>query len=327
MSCLAADLKQIGGLGTEIGEKGINLSGGQKARISFARTLYAERDIYLLDDPLSAVDAHVGNDLFHKGIKGYIMGSGADSPPSTEGKKRQKTVLLVTHQVQFLHDCDLILIMNADGSMSFCGTHTELKASKIDVDAIKAEVDATAEEMDDSESDDDDNALVRSSRTLSKDRSASRDGSMSLVARSMSMDSQYSDTSDSSKLPRTRSKSKSISRSRKITKGGSEKLEDTNSKLVEAEEREVGLVPLSIYYWFAEKGGLYYVIGVFLAVLLSKFTATAALFYLNVWTDETIDKEEEGSSISYERNLYHLNIFAGTSPLHRFLANRSLAVC
>lgn len=53
---------------TEIGEKGINLSGGQKQRISLARALYSKADIYLLDDPLSAVDAHVGKSIFEKVI-------------------------------------------------------------------------------------------------------------------------------------------------------------------------------------------------------------------------------------------------------------------
>ena len=51
---------------TEIGEKGINLSGGQKLRISLARAVYADADLYLLDDPLSAVDAHVGKHIFEK---------------------------------------------------------------------------------------------------------------------------------------------------------------------------------------------------------------------------------------------------------------------
>ena len=53
---------------TEIGEKGINLSGGQKQRISLARSVYTDTDIYILDDPLSAVDAHVGKHLFEKVI-------------------------------------------------------------------------------------------------------------------------------------------------------------------------------------------------------------------------------------------------------------------
>lgn len=56
---------------TEIGEKGINLSGGQKQRISLARAVYADTDLYLLDDPLSAVDSHVGKHIFDNLIGMY----------------------------------------------------------------------------------------------------------------------------------------------------------------------------------------------------------------------------------------------------------------
>ncbi len=64
---LKPDLKMLpAGDMTEIGEKGINLSGGQKQRVSLARAVYADRDIYLLDDPLSAVDSHVGKHIFNK---------------------------------------------------------------------------------------------------------------------------------------------------------------------------------------------------------------------------------------------------------------------
>jgi ATP-binding cassette subfamily C (CFTR/MRP) protein 1 len=79
---------------TEIGEKGINLSGGQKARISLARAVYGGADVYLLDDPLSAVDVHVSKHLFDKCIKGYLKG---------------KTVILVTHQIQYLPDADIVI--------------------------------------------------------------------------------------------------------------------------------------------------------------------------------------------------------------------------
>ena len=63
-----------GGDMTEIGEKGINLSGGQKQRVSLARAVYFDADIYLLDDPLSAVDSHVGKHIFDKviGPKGKL---------------------------------------------------------------------------------------------------------------------------------------------------------------------------------------------------------------------------------------------------------------
>ncbi len=64
---LKPDLKMLpAGDMTEIGEKGINLSGGQKQRVSLARAVYADRDVYLLDDPLSAVDSHVGKHIFNK---------------------------------------------------------------------------------------------------------------------------------------------------------------------------------------------------------------------------------------------------------------------
>ncbi|XP_042073998.1 ATP-binding cassette sub-family C member 2-like, partial [Haplochromis burtoni] len=66
---LAPDLELLpGGDLTEIGEKGINLSGGQKQRVSLARAVYSQADIYLLDDPLSAVDSHVGKHLFENVI-------------------------------------------------------------------------------------------------------------------------------------------------------------------------------------------------------------------------------------------------------------------
>ena len=72
---------------TEIGEKGVNLSGGQKARLSLARALYFDKDIYLLDDILSALDVHVGKTIMEKTILGYL---------------RNKTVIMPTHAVKFL---------------------------------------------------------------------------------------------------------------------------------------------------------------------------------------------------------------------------------
>jgi ABC-type multidrug transport system fused ATPase/permease subunit len=80
-----------------LGERGINLSGGQKARVAFARAVYCDADVYLLDDPLSAVDAHVGQFLFHEGICHCLAG---------------KTRILVTHQVHLLPFMDKIIVMD-----------------------------------------------------------------------------------------------------------------------------------------------------------------------------------------------------------------------
>nr|XP_033797358.1 multidrug resistance-associated protein 9-like isoform X2 [Geotrypetes seraphini] len=95
---------------TEIGERGINLSGGQKQRISLARAVYADRDIYLLDDPLSAVDVHVGKHIFDEYIKKSLRG---------------KTVVLITHQLQYLEFCDKVVLLE-DGAIIEKGTHTKL---------------------------------------------------------------------------------------------------------------------------------------------------------------------------------------------------------
>ena len=96
-ACLEDDLKILGkGVETEIGERGVNLSGGQKARISLARALYSNRDIYLLDDVLSAVDVHVGKFLMEETILGYLKG---------------KTVIMPTHAVHFAEQADRILVM------------------------------------------------------------------------------------------------------------------------------------------------------------------------------------------------------------------------
>ncbi|KAK1259372.1 ABC transporter C family member 3 [Acorus gramineus] len=82
---------------TIIGERGINLSGGQKQRIQIARALYHGADIYLFDDPFSAVDAHTGSHLFKECLLGLLT---------------SKTVIYVTHQMEFLTSADLILVTN-----------------------------------------------------------------------------------------------------------------------------------------------------------------------------------------------------------------------
>lgn len=81
---------------TEIGEKGISLSGGQKQRVALARAVYANKDIMLLDDPLSAVDQHVGSALFNNLLKGYL---------------KDKAILFINNQIQYLHKCDRIIFM------------------------------------------------------------------------------------------------------------------------------------------------------------------------------------------------------------------------
>uniref|UniRef100_A0A8C3V1K3 ABC-type glutathione-S-conjugate transporter n=1 Tax=Catharus ustulatus TaxID=91951 RepID=A0A8C3V1K3_CATUS len=114
---LLPDLKLLpAGDQTEIGEKGINLSGGQKQRVSLARAVYSDADIYILDDPLSAVDAHVAKYLFEQ-----VLGP--------KGLLQKKTRILVTHSISFLPEVDNIVVL-AGGAVSEHGSYNTLLANK-----------------------------------------------------------------------------------------------------------------------------------------------------------------------------------------------------
>ncbi|EYC24578.1 hypothetical protein Y032_0013g1981 [Ancylostoma ceylanicum] len=102
---------------TEIGEKGINLSGGQKQRVSLARAAYSHADIVLLDDPLSAVDSHVGKHIFENVIS------------STTGLLSNTTRILVTHGLHYLKFCDKVVVMKG-GEINEMGTYQELIAKQ-----------------------------------------------------------------------------------------------------------------------------------------------------------------------------------------------------
>lgn len=98
-TALDKDLSQLpDGDSSIIGEDGVSLSGGQKARVNLARCLYLEADIYLLDDPLSAVDAHVASHIFQHAIKNLL---------------RDKICVLVSHQLQRLKAMDFVLLLDS----------------------------------------------------------------------------------------------------------------------------------------------------------------------------------------------------------------------
>ncbi|KAK4879109.1 hypothetical protein RN001_007255 [Aquatica leii] len=101
---------------TVVGEKGASLSGGQKSRINLARAIYRDADIYLLDDPLSAVDTHVGKQIFEDCIRTFL---------------KNKTVILVTHQLQYLKYVDHIIVLE-EGLLKVQGSPTELEQTGFD---------------------------------------------------------------------------------------------------------------------------------------------------------------------------------------------------
>ncbi|KAK0203733.1 multidrug resistance-associated ABC transporter [Desarmillaria ectypa] len=101
----------------EIGERGVNLSGGQKARVSLARAVYSRASILLLDDVLSAVDAHTAHHLYHECLKGELM--------------HGRTVILVSHHVQLCAEGAGYIVALDNGRVQFEGTREDFQKSGV----------------------------------------------------------------------------------------------------------------------------------------------------------------------------------------------------
>ncbi|KAK3846019.1 MAG: P-loop containing nucleoside triphosphate hydrolase protein [Linnemannia gamsii] len=146
---------------TEIAERGSNLSGGQKQRVSLARAVYHKSDVILMDDPLSAVDQNVGKHIFDQCIRGYLTG---------------RTVIIVTHQLQYLHRCDRIVMLQS-GKIAYQGTYQELMANEptfntlINTHVSSEEEDDAIEVQEDSDSDDSDDDEVNPAALVGEDKS------------------------------------------------------------------------------------------------------------------------------------------------------------
>lgn len=121
--CLEDDLKILpAGDRTEIGERGINLSGGQKARINLARAVYRNEDIFLFDDVLSAVDARVGKTIMDDCLCGILEG---------------KTRLLATHQLSLLERADKVIVLDKNGSFEIGTVERMMKENETLINLLR----------------------------------------------------------------------------------------------------------------------------------------------------------------------------------------------
>nr|XP_020011854.1 canalicular multispecific organic anion transporter 1 [Castor canadensis] len=268
---LLPDLEILpGGDLAEIGEKGINLSGGQKQRISLARATYQNSDIYILDDPLSAVDAHVGKHIFNKvlGPNGLLSG---------------KTRLLVTHSIHFLPQVDEIVVVG-NGTILEKGSYSALLAKKgVFAKNLKTftkhlgpEGEATVN--DDSGEEDDDCGLIPTIEELPED------------AASLTMKRENSFHQKQS------FSSRSNSRHRKFLKN-SLKSQNVNAlkkeelvkgqKLIQKEFMETGKVKFSIYLKYLQAVGW---CSIFITILLFMMNSVAFIgsnLWLSAWTSDS----------------------------------------
>ena len=273
-SCaLGPDLEMLpGGDQTEIGEKGINLSGGQKQRISMARSVYSNGSLYLLDDPLSAVDAHVGKHIFEKVI-------------GPQGLLRNKTRVLVTHGVSFLPEVDKILVMK-DGTITETGSYEELLAQK----GAFAEflVQYLSEKKEEELDPETESELEEIQKNLEKHLGKKN------LERQLSKTKTATAISDLARYKSDTSKNRVVSISEEEEQGTR-----VGQNLIETEKAEVGGVSWKVYSYYAKSVG-------FLSSLLAmgflfsyQGFQVAGNIWLSKWSDDPLASTQDSTRDMY----------------------------
>ncbi|PVD27025.1 hypothetical protein C0Q70_12175 [Pomacea canaliculata] len=275
---------------TEIGEKGINISGGQKQRISLARAVYSDADTYLLDDPLSAVDSHVGKHIFQ-----HVIGN--------QGLLANKTRILVTHGVHWLPMTDLIVVIN-DGEISEMGKYEDLLAKEGDFAIFLKTYLAMENESEQEEGEDPEIADMKV-RMLQRLESMMSDTHTSGDERSKEFES-------SLKRSFQRQRSRTVSGTHSISmKVAPEK--KPVLKLVEEEQTMKGNVQLSVYReYFTAMGNIawIFILGFF---VLYQGASLAANIWLSEWTDDSTlaNISMAGTKEYNDLNALYLGVYGG----------------
>ncbi|CAG5127097.1 unnamed protein product, partial [Candidula unifasciata] len=282
---LKPDLEILpGGDLTEIGEKGINLSGGQKQRVSLARAVYSDADIYLLDDPLSAVDSHVGKHIFNKVV-------------SNSGMLRRKTRILVTHGVHWLPQVDKIVVL-IDGRISEIGSYDELLSHDGDF-AQFLKTYLTMEESDDE--DEDPEIVAMKAKILER------------------VDSVTSDAAATSGDEKARSSSHL---KRRISKPVIDKKEEPKieikpprpgDRLTEEEKSETGKVKTAVFMEYFKAIGLCATFSFFSFFALYQAVSVYSSIWLSDWTSDSLLRNTSLSNTSAysDRNDLYLGVYGG----------------
>ena len=275
---LNTDLQMLpGGDDCEIGEKGITLSGGQKARIAMARAVYHDADIYLLDDPLAAVDAHVGRHLFHHCILQQILNSDKDGYPLSKTQK-PKSLILITNALQYLSHprVDRIVVLN-EGRIQEQGTYKSLTNNKSSLFStfLKSFTDSLGDKTDPAPLDDTDKQLG----PLTPNFSASSLNALGDVSLSP----------DIAKVLAPLSPTRSSSLRKDLDGSLKSSHEDQNNHGAlttdEFTEREIGHVSLAVYAsWARAAGGIWVAFLILLATTNVEGINILSRWWLTYWS-------------------------------------------
>ncbi|XP_067676618.1 multidrug resistance-associated protein 1-like isoform X2 [Haliotis asinina] len=292
-----------GGDQTEIGEKGINLSGGQKQRVSLARAVYSDADIYLLDDPLSAVDSHVGKHIFQ-----HLVGH--------DGLLKSKTRILVTHGVHWLPQVDTIIVLT-NGQISEIGTYEELMIHNgAFAQFLTTYLTQHNDEDSDGEDEEDEAQAIRKgmleritsvpSETETSGDEMMRGHIMRRIRRQSSMlsDGQSADPTLQVSLRRRKKHGDKVD----VVPGNAARVD----QLIEEEEVEVGTVKLQVYLSYFKALGVWHVVLAMSMYVLYEAFQVSGQIWLSRWTDDvTLGNTSllPNSTERRQRNDYYMGIY------------------
>ncbi|XP_060700646.1 ATP-binding cassette sub-family C member 3 isoform X3 [Hemiscyllium ocellatum] len=268
---LITDLNVLpGGDQTEIGEKGINLSGGQKQRVSLARAVYSDMDVYLLDDPLSAVDAHVAKHIFDKVI-------------GPEGVLKGKTRVLVTHGISFLPQVDQIVVL-VNGRISEMGSYQELQNQN----GAFAEFLRNYAQRDDLEEDEptvlDEEEEFLGEDTLSNHIDLGDNEPPAAEARKQFM-RQISVISSDGEASTWKSTRRRLSEKKKVVDTVPQPKNEPKD-LIQAETAETGRVKLIVFWQYLKAVGPFISVVICFLYCCQNAAAIGANFWLSDWTND-----------------------------------------
>ncbi|XP_063555578.1 multidrug resistance-associated protein 1 isoform X3 [Gorilla gorilla gorilla] len=268
LSALLAEMDKVEG---HVAIKGVNLSGGQKQRVSLARAVYSNADIYLFDDPLSAVDAHVGKHIFENVI-------------GPKGMLKNKTRILVTHSMSYLPQVDVIIVMSG-GKISEMGSYQELLARDGAFAEFLRTYASTEQEQDAEENGstvmDEEEAGITGVSGPGKEAKQMENGMLVTDSAGKQLQRQLSSSS---------SYSGDISRHHNSTaelQKAEAKKEET-WKLMEADKAQTGQVKLSVYWDYMKAIGLFISFLSIFLFMCNHVSALASNYWLSLWTDDPI---------------------------------------
>ncbi|KFP82105.1 Canalicular multispecific organic anion transporter 2, partial [Acanthisitta chloris] len=264
---LKTDLEVLpGGDQTEIGEKGINLSGGQRQRVSLARAVYSNSDIYLLDDPLSAVDSHVAKHIFDKVI-------------GPEGVLKGKTRILVTHGISFLPQVDHIVVL-VDGKISETGSYQDLlKQNKAFAEFLRNY--ALDEDIEEDEPTSKVLLFLKTCLFLTASICLFSPNDSFVLTRQLSVVS-----SEAGECPNKMSTKRRVCEKKPTEPPLPRK--NANEKLIQAETTETGTVKLTVFWQYMKAVGPAISLVICLLYCCQNAAAIGANVWLSDWTNEPV---------------------------------------